>query len=165
VDAATPLIGARPATPGDAARLAELDAEARAGVVTQRGGALYLLREAVPFEAAVLERPDACSVVGTIDGVVFGYATATEDSGVDGMRLATLRHLYVEPGARDVGVGEAMMDLVLAWCEERGYRGIDALALPGDRATKNFFERYGLTARAILVHRALGPEAEPTTKW
>ena len=165
MDAGTPAISARSATLADAARMAELDAEARAGVVSQRWGALYLLREAIPFDAAVLERSDACSVVGTIDGVVLGYATVVDDPDVDGMRLALLRHLYVEPGARDVGVGEAMMDLVLAWCEERGYQGIDALALPGDRATKNFFERYGLTARAILVHRALGPSAEPTTEW
>ena len=68
-----------------------------------------------------------------------------------------LNGLYVDPGAREVGVGEAMMDLVLAWSEERGATGIDAVALPGDRATKNFFERFGLTARAIVVHRRLGP--------
>jgi GNAT superfamily N-acetyltransferase len=155
VDAGSPSVAARRATPADAARLAELDADARAAVVTQRGGALYLLRESVPFDPSILDRPDAYAVVGTLDGVVFGYAAAVEDAVVDATPLAVLRHLYVEPGARDVGVGEAMMDLVLAWCEERGYRGIDALALPGDRATKNFFERYGLTARAILVHRPL----------
>ena len=57
-----------------------------------------------------------------------------------------------------MGVGEAMMELVLAWCDERGCRGVDSLALPGDRETKNFFERFGLTARAIVVHRALRPD-------
>jgi len=51
------------------------------------------------------------------------------------------------------------MDLVLEWCDARGCRGVDSLALPGERATKNFFERYGLTARAIIVHRPLGPFA------
>ena len=35
------------------------------------------------------------------------------------------------------------------------------MALPGNRATKNFFERYGLTARALLVHRRLRPERRP----
>jgi GNAT superfamily N-acetyltransferase len=154
-------VAARPAVLADAARITELDAEARAAVVAQRGGALYLLREAVPFDGALLERVDAYTVVGTLDDIVFGYAAVVDDPAVEGTRLALLQQLYVDPGARDLGVGEAMMDLVLAWCEEGGYRGIDALALPGDRATKNFFERYGLTARAILVHRAL---ADPSTE-
>jgi hypothetical protein len=33
--------------------------------------------------------------------------------------------------------------------------GIDAVALPGMRETKNFFEAAGLVARAIVVHKAL----------
>jgi hypothetical protein len=32
---------------------------------------------------------------------------------------------------------------------------VDALVLPGHREGKNFFERFGLTARAIVVHREL----------
>jgi GNAT superfamily N-acetyltransferase len=151
-------VAARPATSADAARIVELDAEGRAAVVGQRGGALYLLREAVPFDAAHLDDGDIGVVVGTIDDVVFGYASVVEDRVADGTALAVLQQLYVEPGAREIGVGEAMMDLVLEWCTRRGVRGIDALALPGDRATKNFFERYGLTARAILVHRLLDAE-------
>ena len=51
-----------------------------------------------------------------------------------------------------------MYDL-LAWATAQGCFGIDALALPGNRATKNFFERYGLTARAIIVHKRLGDDA------
>ena len=44
--------------------------------------------------------------------------------------------------------------------EPRAAAGIDGFALPGDRETKNFFERFGLTARAILVHRSLLPQGE-----
>jgi hypothetical protein len=32
---------------------------------------------------------------------------------------------------------------------------VDSLALPGDRHTKNFFEAFGLVARAIVVHKTL----------
>jgi GNAT superfamily N-acetyltransferase len=112
------------------------------------------------FDAALLDVPGACVVVGLLDEVVLGYATVAEETLVDGSLLAVLGSLYVDPGAREVGVGEAMMDLVLAWSGGRGCRGIDARALPGDRATKNFFERYGLTARAIVVHRVLDPTVE-----
>jgi GNAT superfamily N-acetyltransferase len=96
-------------------------------------------------------------VVGSIDDVVVGFAHAVGERLPDGEELVVLGGLYVDPGAREVGVGEAMMDLVLEWCEERRAVGVDAVALPGDRATKNFFERFGLTARAIVVHRSLRP--------
>ena len=61
--------------------------------------------------------------------------------------------------------GDYVSDLI-AWAHEAGAVGIDALALPGDRATKNFFETAGLTARAILVHRSFAtvlPDAETPT--
>jgi GNAT superfamily N-acetyltransferase len=59
----------------------------------------------------------------------------------------------VEPEARGVSVGETMKDMLVAFCDERGCIGIDALALPGHRAAKNFFETAGFTARAIVMHR------------
>ena len=149
-------VAARRATDSDAARLIQLDAEARASVVAQRGGALYLVHDSSAFDPALFGEPGALVVMGTIDEIAFGYAVAVEDKLSDGTVLTSLRGLYVDPAARELGVGEAMMDLVLAWCLERGSRGIDAIALPGDRATKNFFEGFGLTARAIVVHRALG---------
>ena len=48
------------------------------------------------------------------------------------------------------------MDHILAWARDHGCFGLDSLALPGDRATKNFFESFGLVARAIVVHKPLG---------
>jgi hypothetical protein len=48
------------------------------------------------------------------------------------------------------------MDAIVAWAEAAGCVGIDSLALPGNRETKNFFETFGLVARAIVVHRPLG---------
>ena len=148
-------VGARRAGPSDEATLAALDGEARASLVVQRGGPLRLLRELPPFDAQLLDTPDAVVVVGTIDDVIVGFAHAVGERLADGEVLAVLGGLYVDPGAREVGVGEAMMDLVLEWCGDRGATGIDAVALPGDRATKNFFERFGLTARSIVVHRSL----------
>lgn len=162
MDAGSVSVAARRAASADSARLIELDAEARASLVSQRGGALHLLRDSTSFDPGLLDHDDAAVVVGVFEDVVVGYAVVVEDDLIDGTRLAILRSLYVEPGVRDVGVGEAMMDLVIAWCEERGSRGIDSLALPGDRATKNFFERYGLTARAIVVHRPLGRPDPPS---
>jgi hypothetical protein len=47
------------------------------------------------------------------------------------------------------------MEALVAWCGIAGCFGVDSLALPGDRHTKNFFESFGLVARAIVVHRKL----------
>jgi len=78
---------------------------------------------------------------------------------IEGLRsgrpLGVLSDIYVEPDGREVGVGEVLVDAVVAWCTERGCVGVDALALPGNRSTKNFFETFGFTARALVVHKAL----------
>lgn len=164
---------ARPATPGDLEVLTHLAETAVAELRPQRGGELWSRREARPGAvgaalARLLDDDDALVVVGTIDDVVVGYGIVRTEDLHDGTTLAVVDDLYVEPGAREVGIGELVMDELLAWATARGCVGIDALALPGNRAAKNFFERFGLTARAILVHRTLPaagsappPEAAP----
>ena len=104
--------------------------------------------------------PSARLVVGTVDETVVGYGWARVEDLHDGNRLLVVTDLYTEPEARAIGVGEAMMDLLEAEARAAGAIGIDAIALPGDRHTKNFFETFGLTARAIVVHRSLEPRAE-----
>jgi GNAT superfamily N-acetyltransferase len=151
---------ARPATGDDVARLAELVAEAVGEQAEGRGGRIWSAREAraVPAEASLAELvddPGALVLAGTIDGTIVGYAVAVTEELRTGDRLGVVTDVYVEPGARAVGVGEALLDQVVAWCDEAGCIGIDALALPGNRETKNFFESFGFTARAIVVHRRL----------
>jgi ribosomal protein S18 acetylase RimI-like enzyme len=151
---------ARPATPADLDRLVELARVAAEDLEEEKGGPLWTLREGrlEPVResfGASLDADDHLLLVGTIDEVVFGFAAARWETLRDGTRHAVVDELYVEPEARGVAVGEALMDAVLAWCTEQGCAGVDAVALPGDRQTKNFFERYGLTARAIIVHRRL----------
>ena len=151
---------ARPAAPRDLGVLVALAEAAVEELSPLRGGDTWArtVGRRSPLEpplAEALEDPGALVVCGTLDGSVVGYATARVDRLHDGSRLATLDDIYVLPDARHVGVGEAMMDLVVEWATAEGAFGIDALALPGMRDTKNFFERFGLVARAIVVHRRL----------
>jgi GNAT superfamily N-acetyltransferase len=104
-----------------------------------------------------LEDGSACVLVGTLDDVVVGFASAGAERLRDGTTLAVIGDLYVEPEAWGVGVGEALMDSLLAWASERGCQGVDATALPGDRATKNFFEGSGFTARLLVMHHRVRP--------
>jgi GNAT superfamily N-acetyltransferase len=151
---------ARAATPADVPRLAELAADAIAELTATKGGALWARREArsQPLDeglAADLADPACCVLTGTLDDTVMGYAVARRETLRDGAPLAVLTDIYVEPGCRGVGIGEALMGAIVAWAEAAGCVGIDSLALPGNRETKNFFESFGLVARAIVVHRPL----------
>jgi GNAT superfamily N-acetyltransferase len=152
---------ARTATGDDLAAVVPLVGAAVAEKRAQKGGALWSRRERRqgPVDEALahaLAAADHELAVATYDGTVVGYALALAETLADGSVLGVVRDLYVDPGAREVGLGEALMDHLIAWCEAKGCFGVDSIALPGDRATKNFFESFGLVARAIVVHRPLG---------
>ncbi len=161
--------GARRAAEADIASVAGLAAEAAAEMSERRGGRIWARLEARPdpqLESLTrdLHADDALVVVGTIDGAVVGYGAVRLVELHDGSTLGRVSDIYVLPDARGVGVGEAMMELLMAWAGRRGCIGVDSLALPGDRDTKNFFETHGLVARAITVHRALPEAAEPSER-
>lgn len=151
---------ARSATPDDVEVLAALARHAVAELRTQRGGEVWARREAraEPFEDALdaaIADPTHLVLVGALDGTVVGYAVVHLEQLRDERPIAVVDDLYVLPDARSVGLGETMMDAVLAWARANRCTGVDAFTLPGNRETKNFFETFGLTARAILVHRSL----------
>ena len=155
-----PEEAARTATGADIPEVAALAGAATAEKLGQKGGALWARREGRPAPQgatlrSALDRPDHEVAVGTLDGVVVGYGVVRAETLLDGGLLGVIEDIYVEPGARAVGVGETLMNHLIDWCHSRGCFGVDSLALPGDRETKNFFESFGLVARAIVVHRPL----------
>jgi ribosomal protein S18 acetylase RimI-like enzyme len=68
---------------------------------------------------------------------------------------ANLQHIFVVPEAREVGLADSLMTYVLTELKTRGISCIAGRALPGDRATKNLFERHGLIAQTIIVGKSL----------
>ncbi len=150
---------ARPATDADLPALASLARSAIAELAPMRGGAVWEAREArrEPLDeslAASLADPCARVVAGTIDDVVVGYAVARLEDLADGTRLGVVDDIFVDEEARGVGLGEAMMNDLVAWCVAQGCFGMDAMALPGHRSTKNFFEESGFTARKLVMHHS-----------
>jgi GNAT superfamily N-acetyltransferase len=153
---------ARPAVPADLPRLSELARLAAEELRPTRGGEVFLAREAAAqVEGPHLPHPadglpgEGQVWVGTIDDAIIGYASARVEKLADGAAHGVLDAFFVEEGARGVGIGEAMMTEVLAWLRDRGCTGVDAVALPGHRATKNFFEETGFTARLLVMYRRL----------
>ncbi len=147
----------RPARGEDRQACTRLLAQALVGAAAMRGGAA-LVGDATPI--TLLERwtpPGERShlVVGEYDGVVVGLMAVTVPEP-GGERRGLVECCYVEPGARGVGVGSALMEDAVAWCTAMDCTDVDALALPGDRPTKQRLEAAGFTARLLTLSRRLG---------
>jgi GNAT superfamily N-acetyltransferase len=155
--------GMRPARREDGGRCGELCREALEELQGARGGPLFVRRE-TGLIAKALMRPGGLDrlladprrrvLLGTVDEAVVGMATGRLDA-VGETALGIIDVCYVEPGARGVGVGKALLDGLVTWFATAGCRGVDINALPGDRATKNLLEASGFKARLITMHRSL----------
>lgn len=150
---------ARPAELSDLTELSALLIAAADEQRTQRGGAALLaaLERSAPASEVVdraLNRADTMVWCGVWQQLVVGYAIAVlGNEGSDD--VVTITDLYTTPEARDIGVGEVLLEAAIAWAIGLGATAIDAHALPGARESKNLYERHGLTARLITVRRDL----------
>jgi hypothetical protein len=102
---------------------------------------------------------DANSVVvlGTINELPMGFLVAVIEEllpQAEGTKVGSIRLVFVDHPAREVGVGEAMLDFALTELRDKGLTRFDAHVLPGHRLVKNFFEAGGFAARSITMHHA-----------
>jgi GNAT superfamily N-acetyltransferase len=97
---------------------------------------------------------DVAAEGGTLGDLV-GYGTCCLLELSDGERVGSVHDLYVDPAVRRRGVGRAMADQMVGWCQQQGCIGVDANALPGSRAVKSFFEAGRFTARLLVMYRPL----------
>jgi len=110
---------------------------------------------------SAIDREDSGVVVGELDGVPFGFLVWVHRSllpQAGDTRLAAIDLIFTHPEARRVGVGEAMIGEFLAGADAAGITLFDAVAPPGHRDAKNFFESNGFKARRIVMHRSDGSE-------
>jgi GNAT superfamily N-acetyltransferase len=148
----------RLAQEGDLELCTALVGEALESARSMRGGATLA---GSANAAGVMERWTGRSApsalfVGEIHQVVVGLAavTAAVRAGADGPS-GRIECCYVEAAARGVGVGTALMAAVVDWCAAQGCGDIDALALPGDRSSKQRLEAAGFVARLLTLNRRL----------
>jgi GNAT superfamily N-acetyltransferase len=139
----------RLAEPDDLIQLADLEAQARNRLIDQRGGNRWL-EEHPPARWVDLVSMSTVTVA-CLDGVVLGYLVCLSRSG----GIAAIEQVYVTPEARGIGCGDGMMAFTIERARASGHRLLEGEALPGDRETKNLFERAGITARLITVSVAL----------
>ena len=150
----------RPAVASDVDMIADLIDAVHAELAPERGGASWLVSEAraVPLRPSIqgdIAAPDVHVRVSGIDGVVLAVAVTRMRERHDASRVALVSELVVDPAARGVGLGVGLLDDAVVWAREMGAVGIESTALPGQRATKNFFEAAGMKARLLTVYASL----------
>lgn len=141
----------RPARPNDVEQLRSLEREARAAVVDQRGGERWLAEHPAVGSAWPELLSSAIVRVAHIDEVVVGYIVAHRGSDA----VVRIHDVWVTPEARELGFGDALLGAVVDDARATGATGIEGAALPGDRHTKNLYERAGIVARLITTYKAL----------
>lgn len=102
-----------------------------------------------------LQDGDTLVYLGTIDDVPFGFILGRSEpllTQAGDERIGSIRFVFTELEAREVGVGEVMRDAILEQFRSAGHRLFDAHVLPGHRLVKNFFESGGFSARSIVMH-------------
>ena len=145
----------RPATAGDVGPLRVLEAEARAALADTRGGARWLDEHPLIGESwldTVTSRDVFVAVLDVGDGLPLDVGYLVLDVAVP---VAHVDQVYVTPDARELGFGDALLEAATSAARAAGARLLEGHALPGDRDTKNLYERAGITARLITVSRRL----------
>lgn len=167
--AGTVEAAAHPATSHQLGEIADLYRRALAAITPHRGGLLFSIGLVLPepLETSLDQLrvdDDHLLLAGTFAGALVGFASVrAAPLAMPGpsLTLSVLECLWVIPEAREVGVGSALLHAVRAWARARHCAGLDASALPGDRATKAFFEGHHLRARLVVMHEPfegpLGP--------
>jgi len=132
--------------------LALLESEARSSLSHLRGG--ERLAESVklisPNWPLALKNAGLCIFVAGLDDVVMGFVVVRIGNSDTG-RVATIEQVFVTNDVRGLGVGDSLISASVAWAKSQNLNALDGFALPGDRETKNLYERAGMVARLITV--------------
>ena len=144
----------RHATTDDLAVIIELDATAREAVASQRGGRSWLVEHA-PARSLLADHLIDHSWVGTVDEHVVGFLRCTIDDVPQHGLVCSVERVFVDENARELGFGDALLQQAIDYATNLGCVAIEGNALPGDRETKNLYERAGIVARKIIVSRPL----------
>lgn len=136
----------------DLAQIELLQVDARSALIGQRGGDRWLVEhpEVVDW-AERIATPGVDILVAHIGPVVVGYLVAVLADDA----IVRIDQVWVDPLARENGFGDHLLELAISRAVERGAVAVEGQSLPGDRHTKNLYERAGIVARLITTYRTL----------
>ena len=146
------LFTVRKAQPLDASAVSALEQQCVRESQSFRGSA-QLLAEA-PFIGSDFDK-----VLGNTGRLVLVVESSGDLCGFADMKItdsvAMVRRVYISEAARELGAGATLIDELRIHAKALGCTRIDAYALPGDRLTKNLFERAGMKARLLIASSEL----------
>jgi predicted GNAT family acetyltransferase len=90
-------------------------------------------------------------LVAGLGSTVMGSLVASKTSE----HVWDVESVFVESACREIGIGDSLVIACLNELHLREATWVQSRALPGDRATKNLFERHGLVAQTIIVGKSL----------
>lgn len=140
-----------PGNADDLAQLELLEIEARSALVGARGGDRWLAEHPAVEADWVKQCARYDVIVAHIGEVVVGYLVG--DLGAD--EILRINQVWVSPDARENGFGDALLAYSIDRAQSQGAIAVEGQALPGDRHTKNLYERAGIVARLITTFRWL----------
>jgi GNAT superfamily N-acetyltransferase len=154
VTSKAPLFIVRSATDADVQSLSDLEIEARLEIASFRGHeSLLNANELIsPNWVSVISDHSKLVLVAESSGQIVGYANG--DISVESSSCV-VNHIYVDPMARQIGIGAGLITEIARLAKSRGCKTLDALALPGDRKMKNLYERVGMPARLLVASKTL----------
>ena len=88
-------------------------------------------------------------LVAHIGEVVVGYLVGLLSDD----RIICVDQVWVTPLARENGFGDALLEVLIERAKADGAVAVQGESLPGDRHTKNLYERAGIVARLITTYR------------
>ena len=137
------LFAVRFAEPQDRASISVLENDAIHELHTFRGAPEFLL-----------DLPDRTSdntvvVLEHLGNIVAFASMAVVES------VAIVERIYVVPHARELGAGATLIEFLSNHARQLDCTRLESYALPGDRQTKNLFERAGMKARLLTVSTVL----------
>ena len=138
-------VSVRTATNSDSSRIGVLRQSLQKTMSKLRGGdLLWQERHATP------EMHRSMVFVAEISGYVVGFLLATMRDDV-----MEIFEVHVDESARGVGAGDALVAFAVDAARIDGANSVIADALPGDRDTKNLFERAGLISQRLMMRKEL----------
>ena len=143
---------------GDLDAIRDLDAQARIEIEGHKGAQAWLAEH--PEVSVVFGSPGSRILVAELGGAVVGFLVSIDRHDPLRGSICSVERVYVDARTREVGCGDSLLAAAVANATDRGCDFLEGESLPGDRETKNLYERAVITARKIIVSKRL---SDPST--
>jgi GNAT superfamily N-acetyltransferase len=144
----------RLAVAGDVPSVAALERAAVNALESFRGIDVLLRQSPLINERwnDMIDSSDHLVFVGERESVILGFCLLKIATGE---KRAQVRQIFVELGARDLGLGAQLLSACEVVARDKRCTYLEGFALPGDRETKNLFERFSMSAQVLFVGKKL----------